>query len=674
MYTPYDIRPEPTHGTRVVTVHGFKGSKVQGCISPAPDSTLAAHCPVKTPARTVTAGKPVAHWNLFGRDSYFRQVFGLAILSFSPTLNPAYSGKPRTCEPFPRIYALCILFIFSAWGFWLHSAPEARADEDITIGLLEEPKTLNVWLASDAWSTKVLSQIYQPLYIREPKTLKLIPWLAADDPVFDAAALSYTVKIRPSKWSDGSDLTSEDVAFTGNLIKEFKVPRFVSNWEFISRIETLDKQTVRFHLREPKAIFLSRTLGTPIVQKKQWAPIAENAKKTQKPLLALLREKVTDPVSNGPFVLKEWRQGAYLCLKKNPHFFGERKEISGHRLGPYIDGIIFKFFGTTDAVILALLRGSIDMFWWGLQQGYLQDLEKDKNIRIFTSEKNALYYVGFNLRKKPFDDIHFRKAVALSTDKDFITTRILQGYALDERSIVPYSNALWYNPDVAAYGEGLSRDERIRKAYEILSQGGYTWKRSPVTLDGKVANGEEIRMPDGNPMKQFTILTPPADYDPQRAMVGIMIQEWLKLLGMPVTSKPMPLGSLIQQVKTRRQFDLFVMGYGNLSLDPDYLRNFFTSRNDRPNGWNTCGYRNPRFDKMADASANAMDTEERKHLIYEMQNIIMDDLPWIPLYSPKLAEAVRGDRFTGWVQMVGGIGNRWSFCTIKPIPKGNAQD
>jgi len=585
---------------------------------------------------------------------------------------------PHTIRPEParrtRIYALCILFALGVWIFSFHSMPKAHADEDITIGLLEEPKTLNVWLASDAWSTKVLSQIYQPLYVREPKTLKLVPWLAAADPAYDPAALTYTVKIRPSKWSDGSELTSEDVAFTGNLIKAFKVPRFLSNWEFISEIETVDKHTVRFHLREPKAIFLSRTLSTPIVQKKRWAPIAESAKKLEKPLLALLREKVTDPVSNGPFVLKEWRQGAYLYLEKNPHFFGQGKEISGYLLGPYIDGIIFKFFGTTDAVILALLKGSIDMFWWGLQQGYLEDLAEDKDIKIFTNEKSALYYVGFNLREKPFDDIHFRKAVALSTDKDFITTRILQGYARDEGSVVPSSNAFWYNPDVAAYGDGLSREERIVKAYEILSQGGYTWKRSPVTLDGKVANGEEIRMPDGSPMKRFTILTPPADYDPQRAMIGIMIQEWLKMLGMSVTSKPMPLGSLIQQVKARRQFDLFVMGYGNLSLDPDYLRNFFISRNNKPNGWNTCGYSNPRFDKMADASADAMDLEERKQLIWEMQKMIMDDLPWFPLYSPKLAEAVRVDKFAGWVQMVGGIGNRWSFCTLKPTQKSNAKN
>jgi len=563
-----------------------------------------------------------------------------------------------------------VLFILVGLGLWispLHPGYAARAEDRITIGLLEEPKTLNIWLATDAWSTKVLSQIYQPLYIREPKTLKQVPWLAAGDPVYDAAAMTYTVKLRPAKWSDGTDLTSEDVAFTGRLIQAFKIPRYLSNWEFISRIETPDKQTVRFVLKEPKAIFLSRTLSTPIVQKKRWEPIAAGARKAEKPLLTLLREKVTDPVSSGPFVMKEWRSGAYLCLGRNKYFFGQGQTLSGHLLGPYIDGMVFKFFGTTDAAILALLKGSIDMFWWGLQEGYLEDLDQDKNIRIFTNEKSALYYVGFNLRKPPFNDIHFRKAVALSTDKRFITRRILQGYALEANSIVPSSNVFWYNPGVPTYGDGLSREDRIRKAYAILGQGGYTWERSPVTLEGKVVQGQEIRLPNGKPMERFTILTPPADYDPQRAMAGIMIQEWLKMLGMRVTSKPMPLGALIQQVKRRQQFDLFLLGYGNLSLDPDYLRNFFVSRNAKPNGWNTSGYNNPRFDKIADASADAMDLEVRRKLIWEMQDMIMDDLAWLPLYSPKLAEAARRDAFTGWVEMVGGIGNRWSFCTIRPV-------
>ena len=484
--------------------------------------------------------------------------------------------------------------------------PNAHAKKYIKIGLLEEPKTLNVWLATDAWSSKVLSQIYQPLYIRAPENLALTPWLAAEQPVYDSEALTYTVKIRDAKWSDGSALTAEDVAFTGHLIKTLKVPRYFSCWEFIEKIETPDRHTVRFTLREPKAIFLSRTLTTPIVQKQRWAAILERVKDLEKPLLEVLKHKIEDPIGSGPFVLKEWRKGAYVFLERNEHFFGKGQQIAGYDLGPHIDGIIFKFFGTSDAAVLALLKGSIDMFWWGLQQGYLADLEEDKNVRIYTSEKSALYYVGFNVRKKPFDDLHFRTAVALITDKQFIVRRILQGYALHADSLVPSSNTFWYNPHVPRYGEGLSREERIRKAYEMLKEGGYTWEEPPVNAKGEVVQAEDMRLPDGTDMKRLTILTPPADYDPQRAMVGIMIQEWLKMLGISAASKPMPLGSLIQQVKTRHDFDLFVLGYGNLSLDPDYLRNFFISKNNKPKGWNTSGYNNPRFDVIANASADAM--------------------------------------------------------------------
>jgi len=160
--------------------------------------------------------------------------------------------------------------------------------------------------------------------------------------------------------------------------------------------------------------------------------------------------------------------------------------------------------------------------------------------------------MGFNVRKPPFSDVNLRRAIATLIDKDFIISRILQGYGVEMCSIVPPGNEFWHCPNVQRYGEGLTREERIRKAYEVLCKAGYTWHVSPVDGSGKVVKGEGLRLPGGQPMKKFTILTPPADYDPHRAMSGMMIQEWLRAMGMPAFSKPMAFGSLIQQVKTRR--------------------------------------------------------------------------------------------------------------------------
>ena len=554
------------------------------------------------------------------------------------------------------IQSLALLFLFQS---------DAWPEDRIKIGLLEEPKTLNIWLATDVWSNKVLHLIYSPLYIREPETLKLIPWLAEEEPQYDATSLSYTIKLRPAKWSDGSELTSEDVAFTGNLIREFKVPRFYANWKFIKKIEIVDNYRVRFTLIEPKAIFLTRTLTTPIVSKKEWETIAEEARRSERPLNRLFNSKIESPCGTGPFALKEWRHGTYLFLIKNKHFFGQGKEIQGRLLGPYIDGIVFKIYGTADAAILALKKGSIGMFWWGIQPGYLSDLQAEKSIQIFSSEKSALYYLGFNLRKSPFNDIHFRHAVATLVNKDFIVKRILQGYADKMNSIVPPGNAFWHAQDLPEYGKGLTREARVRQAHRILSEVGYTWKVPPINKKGAMVKGEKIMLPDGKLMEKFTILTPPSDYDPNRAMTGIMIQEWLRMAGIPARSKPMPFSALTQQVNAHHRFDMFVLGYGNLSLDPDYLRNFFHSSNDRKRGWNASGYHNVDFDRIADESSRTMDIDKRKELIWEMQRIIARDTPYLPLYSPKLVEAVRNDKFTGWVKTLGGIGNTWSFCQIR---------
>ena len=561
------------------------------------------------------------------------------------------------------------IFLFGAvLQMFLYAGPgssEALAENMFKIGLLHEPKTLNIWLASDRWSRKVLSQLYQPLYIREPASLNLVPWLAADEPVYDPATLSYTIKLRPSKWSDGSELTSEDVAFTGRFIKKFKVPKYLSLWEFVKKIETPDKHTVRFFLKDPKAIFLTRTLTTPIVQKKEWAKVSTSLSNSEKPIEKLSRYPIDKPVSSGPFVLKEWKLGEYLLLESNNRFFGKGKTIAGKLLGPNIDGIVFKFFHTSDAAFPALEKGEIDMFWWGLQQENRESLQQKQNIQLYTNKRSALYYLGFNLRKKPFNDINFRQAVATLIDKDDIIGSVLHGDAFKMDSIVPFGNRFWYYPGVAKYGEGLSREARVRKAYEILSNAGYTWEMPPLDADGNLVEGKRIILPDGSPMRKVTILTPTADYDSQRFSAGMMIQNWLKMVGIPASSKPMEFGSLINRVKERHHFDLFVLGYGKLSLDPDYLRSFFHSRNDRPRGWNMSGYKNPDFDRIADESAGVMDVEKRRELIWKMQAIIMRDVPYLPLYNPRLTEGVRIDKFTGWVEMLDGIGNIWSFCRIR---------
>ena len=568
---------------------------------------------------------------------------------------------------YPWLKSFILLALVLSVLIGLGCSKKRPVSPELKIGLLEEPKTINIWRGSDASSNRIISLLYQPLYIRDPETLDFVPWLAANDPVYDESTLSYRITLRDAKWSDGSPLTSVDVAFTARVIQEFKIPRFYSNWDFVKKVETPDNITVVFYLDTPQATFVSRTLTTPIVSKKEWDHFVSELNATESPLTALLNHRIEKPLSNGPYNLEAWRQGAYLHLVRNDLFFGKGKTIQNRLLGPYIDGIIFKIFGTSDTAILALKKGDIDMFWWAIQPGYLEDLQKTVNIQIHSNEKSALYYVGFNVRKPPIDDVYLRQAIATLIDKEFILARLLQGHGVKMDAIVPPGNPYWHCPDVALYGDGLSRGERVKQAYTILKTAGYGWEVPPVNDSGEVVKGKGMKDPKGNPISAITILTPPADYDPIRAQAGIFIQEWLREVGIPVQAKPIASSSLSEQIQVRREFDVFIHGYGNLSLDPDYMRGFFHSRDDRVRGRNTSGYHNAEFDRISDESAVTMDREKRRQLIWQMQQIISRDVPWIPLYNPNTIEAARSDRFSGWVEMPVGIGNWWSFCLLKPI-------
>ncbi len=583
-----------------------------------------------------------------------------------------YSDTPRiiqrlkrTAAPSRRLILPAVILLLAAVLFF--SCQKAEKDLFLKIGLPEEPNSLNLWLGTDANSRKILSLIYQPLYNRHPETLEIIPWLAAQEPELDKDNLTYTVKLKDAKWSDGSAFTSEDVLFTKQLFFDFQIPRYYSNWKIISKIEAPDAHTVVFYLKKPSAIFMSRVLTAPIVSKKEWEAVAKGALTREKPLRSLQDHSVETPLGTGPFMLTEYKKGAFIHMKKNPHFFGTGQTMGGHVLGPHVDDILFRVYGTSDVAILALKKGDIDYYWWDIQPGYIKDLKEQDNVDLYFNKKSALYYMGFNLRKAPFSDIALRRAIATVVDKDFILTRILQNFGTPMHSIIPSGNHFWHNPDVKKYGHGLSKVQRIEAAVKILADAGYSWQTPPLNETGEMVKPSDILLPDGNPMAKFVILTPPADYDPKRAFAGTMIQEWLRELGLPAFSRPMAFNSLLDTVKEKHEFDAFVLGYGKLDLDPDYLRSFFYSKNDKPRGWNMSGYANPEFDRLADIQMGLTDTGERKKLILEMQQILMEDLPYLPLYNPHIIEATLNTRFRGWMAKVDGIGNIWSLCVVKPV-------
>jgi peptide/nickel transport system substrate-binding protein len=572
-------------------------------------------------------------------------------------------------------------------------AAAATWAESLKVGLMDEPKTLNPFAASDVWSAKVLMFLYQRLYYRDPVSDELVPWLASDDPVWDPENRTVTFHLREAQWDDGSPFTAEDVVFTADVIRRFHLPKYWNNWSFVEKVEALDPHTIRLSLAEPMAVLWDRTLTSFVVQKSRWAAVVEKAEKVfqealqaqktadkegeealqeslVKPLEIITTHTVTNPESLGPFAFKQWQKGAFVFLTRNERFFGFNGDIAGHKVGPYVEGVIFKIYRNADTAVLALKRGDIDYYWWSLESGYLEDLKADPKIKIHSVLKSGYRYLGFNLRRPPINDPEFRHATAYLIDKDFIVQRVLhnEGKRLD--TFVPPDNPEYFNPNTPTYGKGLSWRERVEKARTIVKDAGYTWEMEPVggDLAGQFeVKGRGLKLPGRVPVAPLNLLTPPADYDAQRAQAGNLIQQWLSDFGVPVSWRPMAFSAMTKRIRDDQDFDMYVSGWGALGQDPDYLRSFFHSDSCDAGERNSGAYVNPEFDRLVERQAHTMDFAERRELIFLLQDILMYDLPWIPLYTPMNLEGVRIDRFDGWVEMTGGIGNLWSFIQVKPV-------
>ena len=111
---------------------------------------------------------------------------------------------------------------------------------------------------------------------------------------------------------------------------------------------------------------------------------------------------------------------------------------------------------------------------------------------------------------------------------------------------------------------------------------------------------------------------------------------------------------------------MFLLGWKNLSPDPDYLRRFFHSSYSFPNQRNDTGYHSKEFDQRSELQAEIINYVERRRIVLDLQIQLMNDLPYIPLYIPHLMEGIRTDRFVGWTMQYGGVGNIWTFCLLRP--------
>jgi ABC-type transport system substrate-binding protein len=292
----------------------------------------------------------------------------------------------------------------------------------------------------------------------------------------------------------------------------------------------------------------------------------------------------------------------------------------------------------------------------GLQRGLRDQVVGNPDLDAIQNPSNGFRYLAFNMRKSPNDSLEFRQAVATLIDKEYITGNVLQNTAIPIYGMVPEGNAFWYNPDAPQIGKGLTREERINQAKELLKSAGFSWDTEPEwnADDGAVAPGSTLKDPEGNELEPIELLAPSAGYDPMRATAAIWIAQWCNELGIPVEANPTGFNTIIPLVfepdpeTGEIEFDWYILGWslGDPAL-PTFHESFFACRQDaKEGGTNTPGYCDEQFDEWALGLLSATDLETAREYVWQMDNKLAEDVPYVTLFTAPILEFLAPARFS----------------------------
>lgn len=518
----------------------------------------------------------------------------------------------------------------------------------VRIGWASGPDSLNIgvaWLAS-AYTISELT--YSSMYeFKLDGTLALD--LGTEEKISDDG-LTYTYKIRDGvKFHDGQPLTAKDVAFTYNLVMAHEdFPTLHSYVDHFVSVEALDDTTVVLKLDQPIPNIASKLVFLYILPEHIWKDHSEGD--------AAAAFENLEMVGSGPFKMLEYKPNEFIRLGVNKDYYGQV---------PNVDEVIFQVFTSPDVLIQALKTGQVDMIN-NVPNTSVEALKTVENVKVVTGAPLSpdLEDIVFNMvdpancptadgglctGHPALRDKQVRVAMAYATDKQKIIDIVKLGLADPGIALVPSGMGEWFNTDVKDFAFDPA------KGNQILDEAGY-----------KDANGDGIRdMPDGSRPLTFRLNWPSSDAEAPR--IAELLSEMWKELGISLEMQAVESDALTAKCCPTLDYDIMIWGW---VADPDPNSLLIIPTTDQiPTGYNETGYSNPRYDELFLQQGSELNKENRLKMVWEMQQIIHDDAPYIIPYYPLAVQAYRTDRFTGWLdgETKLALEDPSSLTVIKPV-------
>ena len=501
------------------------------------------------------------------------------------------------------------------------AAPLIHAQEDeyyeLNIGTGQLPDVLNPFTTTAAASGAVIEKMYETLFYvtvsGEYKPLLAERWEVSDD------AKEYTYYLHKNiTWSDGEHLTAEDVKFTFEMLMEHDLEP--STTREIVKVEALDEYTVKFTTNNSFVPFLLRSGIVEIVPKHIWEELED-------PIAFTNNEA---PMGSGPFLWDKWVEAEYVTLKKNPNYW--RGDV-------LIDELNIILYRSEDARVLALKSGEIDVM--GVNPNQVGTFVGTPDVGINQFDEHRLCYMGYNLRRFPFSEKAVRHAMAWAIDRKEIVDSAYMGYGtIGYDGYISPMQSYYINPAVEWKGLGMTDEERYQFASELLDDAGIIDRDGDGVREDADGNEAEADMLVGAAISTFM-------------RWAEIIKDDLEAVGIKINLVPREIGTIIVDVYGLGEpydpdFDCYLMTCGYIQ-DPDYLyMEYFSSPHVM--GWNgySGGYSNPELDDLLILQRTTGDMEKRREYVYQIQEIIADDLPALNVRNNVRLQAYRTDKFKNW--------------------------
>ncbi len=493
---------------------------------------------------------------------------------------------------FTRLLAVALIVGANSILMAASARAEPRHGGTLTFAANPEPPMLTSATSTAGPIQWISGKIFDGL-VTYDEEFNLVPMLATDWQISEDGK-TITFELRDGvTWHDGEPFTSADVAFSVmNIWKEIH-SRGRNTYANVESVDTPDEHTVVFNLSAP-APYIMNALDSIESQ-----VLPEHVYAGSDPLT---NPANNEPIGTGPFKFGEWERGSHLILERNENYWDQPK--------PYLDRIVYRFIPDGIARSAALESGEADISVLStVPLPEIQRLGELDHLDLETRgyDYHAITaYLGFNLEKDILADLKVRQAIAHTLDREIITNVVWLGFGAPATGPFHKNMTKFRTDDVRTY----PADPEL--AEELLDEAGY-----PRGSDGVRFTLSHSYLPFG---QQFVGL---ADY----------VRQALGKVGIEVETVNQDYATYVKRVFTDRDFDITTY-FANNQSDPTIgVERFYWSGNFKPGVpfSNGAAYQSDEMDAILERTRTEIDAEARREAFEEMQQLAMEDLPYLPL-------------------------------------------